>query len=752
MLSAAENVRLTRVGPGSEMGALLRRYWHPIAAELELDEDPVRPVRLLGEDLVLFRDKAGRLGLIARRCPHRGVDLCAGMLEHDGLRCPYHGWKFDTAGRCLEQPFETTVHPDGTFATRVRTTAYEVALKAGLVWAYLGPLPAPCLPDWARFYAAGQARIGLTPMDCNWLQCQENSVDPLHVEWLHQNLPAHRYGAGQRGARHVKLAFDEFEHGFIYRRQLDNTDASHPLWAIGRVSLWPNCLYVGAFFYHVPIDDEHTLDVTWSLHGRDAAPSAGRVRVPYVRAPLVYEPSGRLSAHDTRHQDALVMLGQGAIVDRTREHLGESDRGIILLRNRLLAELDALPSGADPKGILRDPAKNHHVPLPFTPLHEEQPFVVGVGPGATLRSRVKHLLTTVQTRARQAASELERKARALRRKLERLSDAPDPGQLIEGYRPSALMFVAAELGVADALRDGPRSASELAQTLGAHGPSLARILDALAAHGLVGREAGRDGARYLERPVTRQLRRGERLHARALLVGREFAPAWLGLSHTARTGETAFDHVFGMSNWQHRAAHPELNDAFNTFMAGHTRFIAQRALAVIDIAERAHVIDLGGGTGGFLAELLHAHPAARGTLFEQAHVIDAARTNLASVADRCVTIAGDLFTSVPSGGDLYVLKHVLHDWDDARAGTILGAVAAASPRDARLWVIEAPLPDHGLGASELHAFDIHMLAVDGGRERRVGEYRALLEAAGFELTRVLPLIGPVRLMEARRST
>ena len=130
------------------MGSLLRRYWMPIAAGAELQANPVKPVRILGEDLVLYRDRGGRLGLLDRHCAHRRVDLSYGYVEDCGLRCHYHGWLWDRSGACLEQPFEGVAHPEARFKDRVRIKAYRVEAKAGLLWAYLGPPPAPLVPTW----------------------------------------------------------------------------------------------------------------------------------------------------------------------------------------------------------------------------------------------------------------------------------------------------------------------------------------------------------------------------------------------------------------------------------------------------------------------------------------------------------------------------------------------------------------------------------------------------------------------------
>ena len=169
MLTAEENELLVRVGPGTPGGELLRRYWHPVAATVQLDEDPVRPVRILGEDLVLFRDRLGRMGLIAQRCPHRAMDLRFGVPEEEGLRCPYHGWLFDTSGVCLQMPLEP---PDSTFRERVATKAYPVKELGGLVWAYLGPDPAPAVARVGPVRSAGRFSVRSSPTGSRATGCR----------------------------------------------------------------------------------------------------------------------------------------------------------------------------------------------------------------------------------------------------------------------------------------------------------------------------------------------------------------------------------------------------------------------------------------------------------------------------------------------------------------------------------------------------------------------------------------------------
>ena len=349
------------------MGNLLRRYWHPVAAIDELEREAVKRLRILGEDLVLYRDLSGTHGLVDRHCAHRGADLAEGFVEQRGLRCSYHGWTYREDGRCVQRPFEEIARPGSTERESVAVKAYPVQAKGGLLWAYLGPQPAPLLPDWEPFgWQNGFTQIVFADVPCNWLQCQENSVDPVHFEWAHANWSLRQKGqTGPYSPTHVKLDFEEFEHGFIYRRVREDTDERHPLWTVGRVCLYPNGFFLGDHFeWRVPIDDENTLSVTWAFNRvpRESEPYVQK-RIPSWRGP-VRHPDGRWITSHVMNQDFVMWLGQGRIADRTRERLGASDEGILLLRRRLLADLEALASGRDPKGVIRDPAANHRIALP----------------------------------------------------------------------------------------------------------------------------------------------------------------------------------------------------------------------------------------------------------------------------------------------------------------------------------------------------------------------------------------------------
>jgi 5,5'-dehydrodivanillate O-demethylase len=204
VLSEEQNRKLVEVSAGTPMGELLRRYWMPIGAVTELEDSSVKPVRLMGEDLVLFRDRTGHYGLLDRHCAHRRADLSHGWVEDRGLRCHYHGWVWEGSGRCVQQPFEECARPEARFKDRVRIKAYPVEPKAGLLWAYLGPAPAPLVPTWEPFtWDNGFVQIVFAEIPCNWFQCQENSIDPVHFEWLHGNWSRALSGGGARSRRRI---------------------------------------------------------------------------------------------------------------------------------------------------------------------------------------------------------------------------------------------------------------------------------------------------------------------------------------------------------------------------------------------------------------------------------------------------------------------------------------------------------------------------------------------------------------------
>jgi 5,5'-dehydrodivanillate O-demethylase len=365
MLTAEENRALMEVGPGTPMGDLMRRYWQPIASVAELDDNPIKEVRLLGEDLVLYRDKGGAYGLLDQHCPHRKADLSYGFVEDCGLRCNYHGWLFDETGRCLDQPFEETAHPEAHFKDRVTIKAYPVEPKAGLLWAYLGPAPAPLVPDWDLFHERGFKQIVFSHVPCNWFQCQDNSIDPVHFEWLHSTWGMRLNGKNDTAPRHLKIAFEEFDYGFIYRRVREDTSEEDEYWTVGRTCLWPNCLFTTEHFeWRVPIDDENTLSVGWFLDELPGDAAYEQERIPSWTSPIKDPVTGRWISSHVMNQDFIAWVGQGKLPDRTDEHLGESDRGIIMMRRRLMEQMELVRDGGEPKMTIRDPELNQRLKLP----------------------------------------------------------------------------------------------------------------------------------------------------------------------------------------------------------------------------------------------------------------------------------------------------------------------------------------------------------------------------------------------------
>src|SRR2546422_668262 len=336
MLSREENERLTRVGPGTPMGTLLRRYWFPIAATADLDANPVKAIKLLGEDLVLFRDRRGRLGLIAERCPHRRVSMRYGIPEEDGLRCCYHGWMFDGQGRCVEMPAEL---PGSTFKDRVRTPAYPVEELGGLVFAYLGPEPAPLLPRWDLLVMDNVWRdIGVTVIPCNWMQCMENSLDPVHTEWLHgryyEYVMSRNAGKDAGGGR------------------------------IGHPILFPNILRVGwTFQFRVPTDDTHTYHVMYQVLPVPPGAEPTQERVPVYQIPITDE-RGEHITNFVLGQDMMAWVTQGPVAERDLEKLGDSDQGVILFRRLLREQLAIVEAGGDPMNVFRDAATNKCIDIP----------------------------------------------------------------------------------------------------------------------------------------------------------------------------------------------------------------------------------------------------------------------------------------------------------------------------------------------------------------------------------------------------
>jgi len=321
-------------------------------------------------------------------------------------------------------------------------------------------------------------------------------------------------------------------------------------------------------------------------------------------------------------------------------------------------------------------------------------------------------------------------------------------QMMTGYWVSQALYVAARLGVADLLADGPRLVEDLAKQTQADAPTLRRLFRALASVGVF-TEARSDA--FALTPLAALLRTGtpDSMHALAIMYGEEQYRVWGNILHSVKTGETAFNAQFGMSYFEYLAQHPEADRIFNQAMSGYTAQLVHAVVEAYDFSPCRTIVDIGGSYGTLLAAILRGNPAARGVLFDQPHVATAAERHLASagMADRCTIVSGDFFLEVPSAGDAYLLAQILHDWNDDRCVAILRHCRQAIPAHGKLLVIEVVLPE-GEEPSFGKWLDLHMLVMLGARERTAGEYSALFKAAGFELNRVIPTSAGASVVEA----
>jgi hypothetical protein len=322
-------------------------------------------------------------------------------------------------------------------------------------------------------------------------------------------------------------------------------------------------------------------------------------------------------------------------------------------------------------------------------------------------------------------------------------------QLIIGSWVSRGIYVAAKFRIADRLKHGPRSVEDLAASAGVAPLPLYRVLRALAGVGVFTQEADR---RFRLNPMAEPLREGrpDSLWALAVMLGEESHRCWDDLPETVRTGETAFDRLFGQSIFGYLSEHPEQAKVFDAAMASVTDRAVRAALDAYDLSDVKTLADVGGGLGANLTAVLRRYPAMRGLLFDQLHVVARARPLLeaAGVADRCTVEGGDFFESAPHGADAYMLGHVLHDWDDSKAGVILDTLRRAMRPDARLLAVEYVLPD-GDGQVFGKLLDLQIMVAFGGLERTEVEYRHLFVAHGFRLTRVVPTAGDISVIEGR---
>jgi phthalate 4,5-dioxygenase oxygenase subunit len=393
MLSAEQNDLVTRIGPGTPAGNLLRRYWQPAALVDELSGNrPVKPVRLLGESLVIFKDDQGRYGLIERACPHRGTDLAFGRLEDGGLRCAFHGWLFDVTGKCLETPAE----PEGSrMCDNIRQKAYPVVERSGILFAYLGPGTPPALPQLDCFVAPDSHTFAFKGLiDCNWLQSLEVGVDPAHTSFLHRffhdEAPGEGYGKLFRDhSIDSQMPMTKVMRDYSRPRiEVEATDYGMRIVTLRAISeadthvrvtnlVFPNSFVIPMSSeititqWHVPVDD--TRHYWYAIFTSFGAPvdkgEMRRQRLELYELPD-YAPRKNKSndygfdPHEQAHEtftgmgtdinvhDQWACESMGAIQDRTREHLGQSDKAISAYRRLLRNAIEQAGNGGRPLMVL----------------------------------------------------------------------------------------------------------------------------------------------------------------------------------------------------------------------------------------------------------------------------------------------------------------------------------------------------------------------------------------------------------------
>jgi ubiquinone/menaquinone biosynthesis C-methylase UbiE len=321
-------------------------------------------------------------------------------------------------------------------------------------------------------------------------------------------------------------------------------------------------------------------------------------------------------------------------------------------------------------------------------------------------------------------------------------------QMISGFWVSRAVHMAATLGLADHLKERPLDASELAEATGTHAPSLYRLMRALASTGLLVED---EDKRFALTPLGATLQSNVPGSLRAFAMselGGVHYPSWGEALYSIKTGEIAFDHVFGMSCWEYFAKHPEQAQIFNQSMSDLTALVEAAVLESYDFSAFGKIIDVGGGHASLITSILKKYPQAKGVLFDAPQVVEGARERIEAhgLAERCEVVGGDFFKSVPAGGDAYIMKHIIHDWDDKQAIEILKRIRHATKEDGKLLLVEQViLPGN---EPQLGKFsDLIMMIMVGGRERTEEEYGALFAAAGFRLTNITGTQSPVSIIE-----
>jgi O-methyltransferase/methyltransferase family protein len=323
-------------------------------------------------------------------------------------------------------------------------------------------------------------------------------------------------------------------------------------------------------------------------------------------------------------------------------------------------------------------------------------------------------------------------------------------QIISGFWISRGVYVIAKSGIPDLLKSGPKTAEELASATKTHAPSLFRILRALVSVGVL---SSADGKHFAQTPLSETLVTDAPGSLRWFAVselGQEHYPAWGNLMHSVKTGEIAFDNFFGMDIWKYFNQNPEDAAVFNDSMSAMTATTNEAITSLYDFSGFGTIVDVGGGHGALLSSILQKNPKARGVLFDAAEVLEGARPKIEAkgLGDRCETVAGDFFKAVPAGGDAYIMKWIIHDWDEEKATTILRNCRKRMEENGKLILVDCVVPE----TNEPHFskfIDLNMLVMTGGKERTAKEFEQLLAGAEFKLTRIIPTDLPFSIIEAQ---
>lgn len=363
-----ENDMMTRVGPGTPAGETLRRYWLPVGFSHEINSEEPKIVRRLGEDLLIFRDEQGRVGLTEPACPHRGTSLEYGWIEAGGIRCCYHGWVFDVNGRCIEQPGE----PAGSnFKDKITLQAYSIREVGGLIFAYMGPGEPPPFPRYDFLLRQdGERTYDGYVRDCNFMNQLDNCLDPVHATVLHgREVNGARENPERAETPEFEVLADELFASYVARRQGPvagkewHREVSYtpPVLVIhdgGSAPDDPND-YFADVAWRVPVDDFSTQSFILKFFPFKNGKSTLRPkRNSPRRPPLIRGTRMKFDMTTVNGQDAAAQIGQGRIADRSAEHLGYSDRGVIQVRKLWMSAIQAVMRGDDPPGILRDLREN----------------------------------------------------------------------------------------------------------------------------------------------------------------------------------------------------------------------------------------------------------------------------------------------------------------------------------------------------------------------------------------------------------